>query len=101
MCDQVTLQEVQRVFRQTRLPSLKSVKLVLQPFNFTETFLPEDFLWNKRILRLRIEFPDGLTYFNGSLRVGVDPNAFRSTKSYTKTLNLNRMDCFLLDFNFL
>ncbi len=42
-----------------------------------------------------------LTVFNGSLRVVVDQNAFRSTKSYTKTLNLNRMDCFLLDFNFL
>jgi len=38
---------------------------------------------------------------NESLSLQIDPNAFRSTKSYTKEFYLDYIDCTLLDFNFL
>ena len=80
---------------------MKSIKLTLQPFNLTETFLPQDLLGRKRTLELWIEFPDMIAVLNGSLRVQIDSKVFRSTKSYTKTLKLNSIDCFLLNFNFI
>jgi len=37
VCDQVPIMEVQRICLKTAYPRLSSIKLILQPFVFTET----------------------------------------------------------------
>jgi len=57
VCDKVTLKEVQTIFRRTSFPILASVKLILQPYIFSETIIPEDIFGTKRILDIGIEYP--------------------------------------------
>jgi len=100
VCDQVPLEDVQRVFNQTSSPRLASIKLTLQPYIFSETFIPEDVFGSKRILDILIQFPNEAKV-NRSLSLEVDPNAFRSTKSYTEIIRIYYIDCTLLDLGFL
>ncbi len=58
LCDNISLEEVHKVFRKTSLPILKTIQLILQPFILTETFIPEDILGSKRVLFLKIQYPD-------------------------------------------
>jgi len=88
------------VFKRTSLPRLASVKLILQPFIFSETFIPEGVFGTKRILDIEIEYPyEALV--NRSLSLEVDADAFRSTKNYTTDFLINVIDCTLLDLSFL
>ncbi len=100
VCDKVPLEEVRKVFKRTSSHRLASVQLILQPYIFTETFIPEDIFGTKRILDIRIEFPYEAVA-NHSLSLEVDADAFRSTKSYTKEFGINIIDCTLLDLSFL
>jgi len=88
------------VFNRTSFPRQASVKLTLQPFIFSETFIPEDVFGTKRILDIWIEYPYG-TFMNRSLSLQVDADAFRSTKIYTKNFTIYGIDCTLLDLSFL
>ena len=100
ICDQVPLQEVKRIFSLPSLPGIPSIKLILIPFKFTETYIPEDILGSKRSLEITLQYPPG-TFQNASLALQVDPNAFRSTQNFTRKLILDNFDCSLLDLSFL
>jgi len=98
VCDQVPLEEVQKVFKRTPFPRLLSVKLVLQPEVFSESVIPENVFGTKQILDILIEYPLDSYYDN---KLQVDVNAFRSTKSYTTNFTINNIHCTLLDLSFL
>jgi len=83
VCDRVPLKEIQNICHRTSFPKLNSVKLILQPFIVSETFIPEDVFRSKRIIEITIEYPYGLA-LDRFYSLQVDLNAFRSTKSYTK-----------------
>jgi len=100
VCDQVLLEEVKKVFYMASDLRFLSIQLILQPFVFTETYIPEDVLGNKRVLEIMLQYPPGANK-NSSLTLQVDPNAFRSTKNYTRKVTLNNFDCNLLDLIFL
>ncbi len=95
VCDQVLLEEVKKVFYMASDLRFLSIQLILQPFVFTETYIPEDVLGNKRVLEIMLQYPPGANK-NSSLTLQVDPNAFRSTKNYTRKVTLNNFDCNLL-----
>lgn len=97
VCSEVPFNEVQRVFRQTNLPALSSINLIAR--RYIDTFIPEDVLVNKRTIELIIEYP--IDSILNSSKLQVHPNAFRSTKNFTKTFILDFIDCTLLDFDFL
>jgi len=89
------------MFIRTKFPDiLDSVALILQPYIFSETIIPEDVFGVNRMRRILLEYPYG-TFINRSLSLQIDPNAFRSTKSYTKKFELRFIDCTLLDLSFL
>jgi len=98
VCDEAPLKEVQKVFERTSSPRLASVQLTLQPYIFTETYIPTDVFGTKRILDVWIGFPLGSCCDN---KLEIDANAFRSTKSYTTGFTINVIDCTQLDFGFL
>jgi len=98
VCNKVPLEEVQKAFRRTPFPRLLSVKLVLQPDVFSETIIPEDVFGTKRILDISIEYELSSCCY---IKLQVDADAFRSTKSYTNQLKLYAFDCILLDLGFL
>jgi len=99
ICDKVPLEEVQKLFKRTVSSKLASVQLILQPYIFSETYIPEDVFGSKRILHILIEYPDVVV--NSSLSLQVDADAFQSTKSHTNQFTINIIDCTLLDLGFL
>lgn len=100
VCNQVSLETVQRIFHRTSLPSLASVTITLQPYIFTETFIPKDIFGTKRIQNIKLQHPYGF-FANRSISLQVDANAFQSTKNYTDKLTIEMIDCTLLDLAFL
>ncbi len=100
VCDRVPLKEIQTIFRRTSFSRLDSVELILQPFIFNESLIPEDVFGVKRIRHIRIDYPYVATV-NRLLTWEVDPNAFRSTKSYTTSFTIIYIDCTLFDLDFL
>ncbi len=98
VCDEVPLEEVQKVFRRTSFPRLASAKLTLQPYIFTETYIPTDIFGKKRILDIRIAYPSNACCDN---KLEIDADAFQSTKNYTYKFTINMIDCILLDLGFL
>ncbi len=89
------------MFIRTKFPDiLDSVALILQPYIFSETIIPEDVFGVNRMRRILLEYPYG-TFINRSLSLQIDPNAFRSSKSYTNKFELRFIDCTLLDLSFL
>lgn len=100
LCERVNIREIQRVLRRTSIPTLASIKIILKPYIVSETFNPEDVLGNKRALQVWLEYPSR-SFMNLSLSLQVDPNAFRTTKTYTKTITFYKIDCSLLDLIFL
>ncbi len=100
ICNQISLEEVQRVFNQTSSPTLEAVKLTLKPYISSETFIPEDIFGEKQIRDIEIGYPLR-TFVNRSLSLQVDADAFRSTKNFTKTFLIYYVDCTFLDLGFL
>lgn len=100
VCDQVPLDDVQKVFKRTSFPRLASVKLTLQPYTLEETVILADIFGTKRILDIWIQYPLGVLV-NRSLRLQVDVNAFRSTQNYTNKFTIDAIDCTLMDLGFL
>ena len=60
---------------------LSNVKLILQPYTFSESFIPEDIFGVKEILDIWIGYPFE-AIVNRSLILNVDADAFRWTKVY-------------------
>ncbi len=99
-CDQVPLEEVQKVFKRNYFTKLISVKLILQ--RISETFIPENVFETKQILDILIDYPNEVHPFTTrSLDLQVDADAFQSTKSYTNNFTIDNIDCTLLDLKFL
>ena len=101
VCDLIAVAEVQKVFLRAFKSTLKFFKLILKPFIFKETLIPDNILGFTQTLELRIQYPDCSCFGHSSLILEVDPNAFHSTKNYTKGFRLDNIDCSLLDLNFL
>jgi len=97
-CDQIPIKEVQQVLRRTAFPTLFEINLVIPPYIYQESFIPENILGNKRALRISIQYPD-VSCCNNYLQI--DKKAFESTKTYTRHLEFQRFDCTLLDLSFL
>lgn len=100
MCNKVPIEEVQAIFRRTSPLTLDSIRLNLTPDS--DKIVPADIFGNKRadILRIQYSAVKGRDTSN-SLRLQVDPNAFRFTKNYTTKFMLDTLDCSALDFRFL
>jgi len=101
VCDLAPVAEVQKVFRQDFKSTLKSFKLILQPFIFKETIIPDYIIGSAQILKLMVRYPDCTCFGNSSLFLQIDPNAFHSTKNYTNKFMVENIDCSLLDLKFL
>lgn len=98
VCDDTSIEEIEQFFRFTHLPGLMSIKLVLQSFKSSETFIPADVLRNKRTKSISITCPVR-SFRYSSLQV--DRNAFRSNRNYTEHVELDGMECAMLDLSFL
>jgi len=99
-CDQVPLEEIQKVFKRTSTVSFEKIQLNLRPN--LDSFIPADLFVNKRTIFLKIWNPDySHNNDNNSVSLKVDPNAFRSTKSYTRNIAFHINDCSQIDFGFL
>ncbi len=65
-----------------------------------EITIPMDILTNSITANLHVQYTYG-SVPNGSLKLQVDPNAFQSTKNYTKYFQMDTIECGLLDLKFL
>ena len=79
-CSQVPLEDVVRVFKRTTAVEFKSFELYLSPSDVNKT-IPADFLGNHSAHYIALECPN-----NSSKPLSIDPQAFRSSKNYTKGL---------------
>jgi len=99
-CEEIPVKEINLVFLRTAFPTLASVELSLQSYKISETLIPENLLGNKRVSDIAIGYSSN-SVVNQSLSLQVDPNAFQSTKTYTKSFTLSSVDCSLFDLSFL
>jgi len=83
--------EIAKIFQRTVKPSFDLIDLTLSSI---DRFIPRDIFFDKRTTQLIIRSTQ-------STSLEIDEEAFRSTKQYTKNLILNRIECSLLNLNFL
>jgi len=100
ICEEVPIEQIKNVFHRTAFPTLTSVDLTIQPYKLSETLIPENILGNKRVSSITIGYSSGHSV-NSSLSLQVHPEAFQSTKTFTKSFTVTSIDCSLLDFTFL
>lgn len=90
-CQSISILKIQKIFRQTARPSFD---LIVLTFSSMDRFIPKDVFSDKKTTKLVIQYAE-------STSLEVDHEAFTSTKQYTKKVILNRIECSLLNLNFL
>lgn len=94
ICENAAVAHIQEVFLRTSRTTFDTIRLNILP---SDKEIPEDILANKRAINLNIvsETTEDFEV------VKIDPNAFRSTKNFTKTIEMYGFDCSQLDLTFL